>query len=245
MLSLHIDRRRNDTVKSQLIKGVKDYTNIHHLQGHVEMPKLADFASAYELSLSEAQEIYNALVDEKVIEKKGDKYLLIHFEMPSIFFDKLNTIISLIELNGFKASFKDIKISKVDAPESLLKMLPNGDGDYLEFERLYYGDDKPLMLAYLYYPLFKFKGLDKADLKNKQIWPHLNEKYGAVLDHLKIRYRTGLIDSVKMDHLATKNPLSNVIESIVMDKDNELMEYIINYTISDSFFVRLDTKIVK
>lgn len=243
MLNLHIDRRRNDTVLEQLVSEMRNYTNIHHLTKDTEMPKLLDFAKNYELSETEAQEIYDTLEKEKIIVKKGNKYFLIHFEIPSIFFDKINTILKVIELNGFIPSFKDLKISKVDAPESLLKILPDTQGKYLEFQRLYYGDEKPLIMTYLYYPLSKFKGLDKADLKNKQIWPYLIEKYGVILDHIKIRYRTAIIDKEMMSYLNTNTSLSNLLESTIFDKDNELCEYIINYTISDSFYVRLETKI--
>ncbi len=243
MLNLHIDRRRNDSVQQQLVAEMRNYTNIHHLSSDTEMPKLLDFARTYELSEKEAQDVYDTLVKENIIKKKDNKYYLIHFEMPSIFFDKIHSIIDLIELNGFKASFKDIQISVVDAPKRLLDMIPEGDGDYLEFKRIYFGDDKPIMLVKLYYPLSKFKGLDKVDLMNKQTWPYLTKTYGVSLSHVKLRYHTEIINEEMMHDLKTKSNLSNVIESTIFDKDNELMEYLINYTISDSFYVRLETKI--
>ncbi len=243
MLNLHIDRRRNDSMQTQLVKGVKEYTNTHHLQGNQAMPDLHEFAQAYEITVAEAQAVYDELVKENVVEKNGDKYLLLHFEMPSIFFNKINTIIQLIEMNGYKASFKDFSIKTVNAPASLLKMMPDEEGKFVEFQRLYYGDDKPLMWCYLYYPLRKFKGFDKVDMENKQTWPYLLSTYNVKLDHIKIRYRTAIMDDELMDRLNTNNPLANLLESTILDKDEELMEYLINYTISDSFYVRFETKI--
>ncbi len=243
MLDLHIDRRRNESTQEQLYNHILEYARIHHINDELLMPELDLFSKTYNISFDDAQKLYTDLVDANVLEKIEGQYRLIRFQVPSIIFDKLTSIVELIKMNHFEPSVKELGWEVVDAPKELLKLHSESVGQYYCVQRLYYGDKKPLMVVKIYYPLSKYKDLDKADLEGQFIWGYILENYDIKLNYSISRYHAVNIDKQMMNYLNSNHQLANLIESVLYSEHNEVLQYIAAYTISDAFSIVIETDV--
>lgn len=243
MLNLKFDRRKNKSLAQQLLETIQLEIAHHRYGAHSVMPSVEVFADNYHISVDETKWIYHKLLDEKLIAKRKDEYLINDIEIPTIFFNRVHSIAEVIAANHYIPSQKDLNITIVDAPATLLEKYPLTQSQFLRIERIFYGDDQPLMLANIYFPLDVYKDLDKKDIKNKELWPILIDKYDMKVSHADLQFQAKKLSKQQIEQLDTHINFANFIEIFVYNADDQLIEYSEVYAKADEFSFRFDIKI--
>lgn len=240
MLNLKLDKRKNRPVRQQLLDSLKSEINLHHFPSHAQLPQEDVFASRYEVSIQDVHWIYDQLLNEKLILRKEDDYYVSDFEIPSIFFNRVNSIIEIIKENKYDASFKDLLIETSETPRMLLESDPLLKGKCIHIQRQFMGDQKPLMLAHLYYPLNYFPGLDQLELQDREIWAILNKNYKVQPKGVQLLFEVKKIDKKQKHLLDTQFDFVHQVSSVIRDQNNQVLEYIIIYMRVDEMSFRFD-----
>lgn len=243
MLNLKFDKRKNKSLPQQLLETIQLEIAHHRYGAHSIMPSVDIFAQNYHITHDETKWIYERLLDEKLITQKKDEYLINDFEIPNIFFNRVHSISQIISANHYQPSQKDLSITVVDAPKTFLEKYPLYNYQFLRVERIFYGDDLPLMLANVYYPLNKFKDIEKLDLNGKELWPILVEKYGMKVANADLQFQAKKLTKLQKEQLDTHMDFANFIEIFVYNDNHELLEYSEVFAKADEFSFRFDIKI--
>ncbi len=240
MYNLNIDRRKKVDVPTQLVDSIKEYISTKQQFVDNRMWAIDEFADHYEISMDQAEWVYKQLLESNLIHQDKNAYFIEDFEIPVISFNKMNSIKDLISLNNMEASFKDLKQEIVSCPEELQEMKLDTNQRFLRIERLYYGNEKPLIYTVHYYDLNQFKDLDKFYQKNTEISDLLFKHYVANKDSSKLRFKGKMLSKAEMQLFDTQNPLSNYLESFIYQKDHSLYEYTQICILADTLRYRID-----
>lgn len=240
MLNLKFDRRKNKSLPQQLFEAIKREITLHHLSTHSKLENIKVFANQYQISEEETKWIYNELINEQLVVLKDGDYYFTDFEIPSVFFDNVHSILNIIENNNYKASFKDLKFEVID---SLEEINHNFFGPALHIERIFYGDGRPVLLANFYYLLKNFPGLEKQDVKDKKVWDILRNQYQAVPKHVKMNFYVTKLNNEQKVLLETDFDYAHNIKSMIKNKDEILLEYSEIYLKIDEISFRFDIEI--
>ncbi len=243
MLNLKFDKRKNKSVPEQLVEAIKTEISLHHFATHSELAEMDVFAKQYQISLEDTNWVYETLIKEDLVIKKEDKYYFTDFEIPSIFFDNVHSILDIIEKNNYKASFKDLTFEVIDFPLDASKLIPKAEGPAVHIERLFYGDGRPVLLSHFYYSLKRYPSLDKVDVKNKMVWKILREKYKAEPNNVKMNFHVVRLNNRDKQLLETEFNYAHNVKSCIKDQDDELLEYSEIYLKIDEISFRFDTEI--
>lgn len=240
MYSLNVDRRKKIDIPSQLLNAMKEFISSSHHQIEKELWSVEDFAQHYHISLNEAHWIYQDLINNRLVNYENNKYILENVETPNISLRAMHSLLNVIELNQMKAHFIDKSHSVVCCPIELESYESCDSDRFLKIERVYYGNNIPMIYSIHFYDLNHFKKLENVDLNQKEIWPILETNYQAQKHHSKVRFKGKILSPEQMILFNTSNSLSNYLESFIFEKNDELFEYTQIYILADKLKYRLD-----
>lgn len=238
MYNLNIDRRKKVDVPTQLVDSMREYISSKQQFVDKKMWDIDEFAEHYDISMNQAEWVYQQLMESNLIHQEKNAYFIEDFEIPVISFNKMDSIKELIIANNMEASFKDLKKEIVSCPTELAHLNPYTK--YLRIERLYYGNQKPMIFTVHYYDLNQFNDLDTKAIKDTELSTLLMSEYGANKDYSKLRFKGKMLNKEEMKLFETQNPLSNYLESFIYQKDHTLFEYTQICILADSLRYRID-----
>ncbi len=240
MLNLKFDRRKNKSLPQQLLETMQMEITHHRHGAHSVLPDLDEFAKKYQIKFEEAKWIYDQLLLTKLVVLKDKQYIISEFEIPSIFFNRIHSITQIIRANHYQPSQKDVSMEIVDCPQGILEKYPMNQSKYYKIERIFYGDERPLMLANVYYSLDRYEGIDRLDLKDKELWPIILEHFDFDVANANVRFQARKLSKLQIEQLETNQSFANYIEILIYNRKNELIEYTEVFANADEFSFRFD-----
>ena len=190
---------------------------------------------------------YNRLVLERYIKKSSDgSYSVAYFELTNYFFDRNVAIYDAIIALGLTPSIECVekKVIKLDL-ETILAMGfdPNENHTYFYLNRLYMGDQQPIIILENYLPLHIFPDIDKNFHGNEPLNAYMDTHYDI---RAKISNRTtqavNLSATLALHLNERKNAASIQSTNRVYDQNQRLIDFGRSHTISSYYFQALITK---
>ncbi len=240
MYHLNIDRRKKVDVPTQLVDSMKEFISSKQQFVDKKMWGIDEFAEHYDISMDQAEWVYQQLLESNLIHQEKDAYFIEDFEIPVISFNKMNSIKELIYLNNMKVSVKDLSHEIVKCPSELSEIFMSDTKSFLKVNRLYYGNNKPMIHTVYYYDLSQFPNLDKKYKEGVELSDVLLNDYNASKDSSKLRFKGKMLSKEEMKLFETQNPLSNYLESFIYQADHSLFEYSQICILADTLRYRID-----
>lgn len=240
MINFTLDRRRKVSLEQQVYELIKRHIVDRLCIKDERLPSLEEIHEKTGLSLKQADSIYVKLIEENFVYQHQRDYYVQAFEVSSYFFDRVHSILEVIELNQMRPSFKDLSLNVVKTPQSLIHKNAQEDEDYLCVERIFYGNEKAVFYTKIYYSLRRFPKLNQQLVFNQEIWPFLIKEYGVNIADVKLEFLGARLTRQQKEILETDSVIGNHVQSFVYDDQQKIVELTDIYTKSDAFHFRID-----
>ncbi|MCK4552182.1 MAG: GntR family transcriptional regulator [Tenericutes bacterium] len=242
-----IDRRSALEYDTQLKKSIKSLILDKTLYYRTALPTPKDLAEFLIINEKLVKSAYNQLEKERYIHlSKDGQYSVSFFESSNHFFDRNTTIYEVIISLGLEPSIECIEKRIIFLNEETVKQMgfdSDKSNEYLYINRMYFGDNQPIMILENYLPLYIFPNIFEKFNGDDPLYQHLKEYYGV--DNITSR-RT--IKSVNLNQRLAdllneaKNAPSIQSTNHVYDRFNRLIDYSRSHTISSYYFQTLITR---
>lgn len=242
-----IDRRSRIDYDTQLKENIKSLILDQTFYYQTKLPKIDHLAEHLNIEVKHIISSYDQLENERYIKKESDNdYIVTYFELTNYFFDRNVAVYDAINALGLSPSIKCIEKKVVKLLIDSIKQMgfnPEEDNRYFYINRLYLGDNQPIMVLENYLPLYIFKDIDANFQGYEPLDAYINEHYS-----LKAQVSKRTIKSVNLpDFLAKilnerKNAASIQSTNHIYDKYNRLIDFGQSHTICSYYFQALITK---
>lgn len=159
-----MDKRSNVPLYDQ----IKDYILLRILERKIKkgdiLPSIDQLSSELEIPRQVVKMAYDKLIDQHLIIRLNQNYVIHYLELPDMFHKRLMTMTEAIESMGLKPSIETYDIQLIDDPAIIAKMQFDNCSRVLKIKRVYRGDDLPIFLVEGNFPLSIFPDMDKLDL---------------------------------------------------------------------------------
>jgi DNA-binding GntR family transcriptional regulator len=202
-------------------------------------------ADNLKVDLSTVLLAHNKLVEERFLKKVAcDKYLVAYYELTNYFFYRNVAIYDAIIALGMTPSIQCLekKIVKIDE-QQILEMGFEPKETFLYINRIYKGNDKPIIILENYLPLSIFKDMDKKFDGTEPLNAYMDKEY-----HIKAKLSHRVTKAVNLtDELASilgerKHAASIQSTNRVYDEKNRLIDFGRSHTTSSYYFQALITR---
>jgi GntR family transcriptional regulator len=159
-MNITLDRRSKTPLSQQLEIDLRLKMIRGELQPGAVLPTEKSLSAELGISSEEVLKAYEALENGNHLAKKNSTWVVSFGKVSRIIFEKFTSLVDIIKLAGSTPRIKtllvnkDFKVSKDIGVEMPL-------GKILYARRLYYGNDKPMVLVDCYFPLDLFPGFDE------------------------------------------------------------------------------------
>lgn len=240
-----VDRRSsvpiNEQIKESIKANILDQT--FYYQSQVPSPKA--LAENLKVELPLVILAHDKLVEERFLKKVSNEiYVVAYYELTNYFFYRNVAIYDAIQALGMVPSIQCLekKIVQVD-PQQIADMGFKQDETFLYINRIYKGDDKPIIMLENYLPLSIFKDMDKRFNGTEPLNAYMEKEY-----HIKAKLSHRVTKAVNLsDHFAKilgerKNAASIQSTNRVYDQKDRLIDYGRSHTTSSYYFQALITR---
>lgn len=240
-----IDRRSsvpiNEQIKESIKANILDQT--FYYQSRVPSPR--ELADSLKVDLSLVILAHNKLVEERYLKKVGpEKYLVAYYELTNYFFYRNVAIYDAIIALGMKPSIQCLEKKVVEIDENKIAEMGFESGEtFLYINRIYKGDDKPIIILENYLPLSIFKDMDKKFKGTEPLNAYIGKEYHikAKLSH-RITKAVNLSDELALLLGERKHAASIQSTNRVYDDKNRLIDFGCSHTTSSYYFQALITR---
>jgi DNA-binding GntR family transcriptional regulator len=241
-----IDRRSTVKYKIQLKDNIKALILDRTLYYQTSLPSEKKLAEYLGIVLSDVETAYLQLEKERFISKKKSKYQISYIELTNTFFERNTSIYDAIISLGLTPSIKCIEKQVLSLDENFIKEIgfdEKAENKYLYINRIYYGDDQPIIILKNYLPLYIFKDMDKIFKGHEPLNHYIGENYGFQA-HLSKRVTKAVNIPLDISKLLNERSNASSLQSTnhVYDIKGRLIDYGQSYSISSYYF---QTKIKK
>lgn len=243
---INIDRRSRVDYALQVKDNIKALVLDKTFCYRAVLPTTLELASHLEIDVEIVEDAYSQLQKERYIHRNDDQCTVSHLELTEYFFDKNTTIHEAIIALGLLPSIKclDKKVVKLSSEESQAMGFDESIGsDFLYINRLYLGNDQPIIVLENYLPLSIFKGMDKSFKGTEPLNDYLKTNYGFGAK-TSIRKIKVVNLSKELSKILNERPNMASIQSTnnVFDSQNRMIDYGQSHAISSYYFHALITK---
>ena len=177
--SIKLDRDSSISLNTQLYRAIKNSVQSGQLQPGDQCPTEQELMDTLNISRSVVQHAYTLLMEQNILKRhRGKGTFVVEKTIDLDFLQKIQPMADLINRSGAKANVE--LVSKKVLPFNFNDMgnleLDVKD-DVLEVTRLYKADDDPLAVFHFYYPLKRFKGIEKFDFDAPTLTDTIHETY--------------------------------------------------------------------
>lgn len=242
-----IDRRSTVNYDQQIKESIKALILDQTFYYKTTLPEPNQLAKHLNIDPKFPQLAYKQLVLERYIKKsQTDHYSVSYFELTNYFFDRNVAIYDAIIALGLKPSIECVekKVVHLDKETVVSMGFDLNEGfDYFYINRLYMGDNQPIMILENYLPLTVFPDIDKKFEGNEPLNAYIGSHYG-IQPSISKRTTKAVNLTLKLAQLLNERKNAASIQSTnrVYDKRNRLIDFGRSHTISSYYFQALITK---
>jgi len=175
-MNITLDRRSKTPLSQQLEIDLRLKMIRGELQPGAILPSESSLSAELGISSSEVLKAYEALANGNHLALKNSSWVVSFGKVSRIIFEKFTSLVDIIKLAGSTPRIntltvsKDHKISKDIGVEMPL-------GKILYARRLYYGNDKPMVLVDCYFPQDLFPGFEEILRSNQPYYELFKPKF--------------------------------------------------------------------
>jgi len=240
-----IDRRSTIKYDIQIKDNIKALILDRTLYYKTKLPSPLELASNLEIPLQQVVEAYIQLVKERYIEKKKDEYQVTYIELTNYFFERNTSIYDAIISLGLSPSIKCIEKKVVNLEKEKIDRIgfdSSKENRYLYINRIYYGDEQPIIILENYLPLYIFKGMELNFVGQEPLNNYINDNYGF---KAQVSRRVTKAVNLKKNIAELLNERVNAASlqstNHVYDQQGRLIDYGQSHSIS-SYYFQANTK---
>lgn len=167
LITLAIDRRRNESVMDQIRQAIKERMLDKTFIQNDYLPDTHELALANQLDEHEVIKAYQLLIKEGYIIKEAKGHKVARFNIEEKAINSLQSVTEMLKNEGFTPSTNVLEKAQVDLhhhPE--LKEFYDSTHPLLYIKTLYCGDERPLLYLETYVSLKDYPQIvESADLK--------------------------------------------------------------------------------
>jgi DNA-binding GntR family transcriptional regulator len=242
MDAIFVDRRSAVSFGEQIKESIKALILDQTFYYQAILPNPAHLAKHLHMEAKEVQEAYDELVDVRYIKKRSnDEYEVAYFELTNYFFYRNVAIYDAIIALGMTPSIQCLekKVVKLDN-HRLVEMGFKSGEKLLYINRIYKGNDVPIIILENYLPLSVFENMDKCFTGSEPLNAYMQKEYGiyAKLSN-RITKAVNLTASLALLLGERKHAASIQSTNRVYDQHDRLIDYGQSHTTSSYYFQAL------
>jgi DNA-binding GntR family transcriptional regulator len=236
-----IDRRSTVDYDLQLKESIKALILDQSFYYHTVMPTSKDLAKHLSISIEIVESTYAQLTEEGYLRiDDSKKYQVSFFELTRYFFDRNTAVFDAIESLGLVPSIECLNKEVVKLKnEKLIEMgfNPINGNKFLHINRIYKGDNQPIMILENYLPLSVFPDMYEKLGGEEPLNAFIKSHYG-----IRAEISNRIIKTVNLSpRLAKllnerKNAASIQSTNHIYDKFGRLIDYGQSHSISSYYF---------
>lgn len=240
---INIDRRSTVHYDLQIKESIKALILDQTFYYHLVLPTPIQLAKHLNIPEKTVVSAYKHLTKERFIEKSQAQYRVSFFELTNNFFIHNVTVYDAIIALGLKPSINCIEKRVMTLDEKTIKEMgfdAKKDHRYFYINRVYLGDNQPIMILENYLPLYIFPGIDEDFEGDEPLNAYLEEHYQLAAQVSK-RVTKSVNLPQKLAQLLNERKHAASIQSTnrIYDKYDRLIDYGRSHTISSYYFQSL------
>jgi DNA-binding GntR family transcriptional regulator len=242
MDAIFIDRRSTVSFTEQIKESIKALILDQTFYYQAVLPNPAHLAKHLHIDTKEVQSAYDELVDVRYIKKRANEdYEVAYFELTNYFFYRNVAIYDAIIALGMTPSIQCLekKVVKLDNQKLLDMGFKTGE-KLLYINRIYKGNDVPIIILENYLPLSVFEDMDKRFIGTEPLNAYMQKEYG-IYAKLSNRVTKAVNLTVSLALLLGERKHAASIQSTnkVYDQHDRLIDYGQSHTTSSYYFQAL------
>ena len=247
LIYVTIDRRSTVVYNEQIKESIKALILDQTFYYKTILPKPNILAQHLNVDLKFTKIAYDQLIQERYIRKvENDNYEVAYFELTNYFFDRNVAIYDAIIALGLTPSIKCVEkkvISLTLDEQNYMGFKPIEDNQYFYINRLYLGNQQPIMILENYLPMHIFPDIDKHFIGDEPLNAYLDHHYNirANVSH-RITQAVNLTATLAKYLNERKNASSICSTNRVYDENQILIDFGRSHTISSYYFQALISK---
>lgn len=228
-MNINLDRRSKLSLAIQIESILRHEIHQENLSNGSRLKSVEEMAADLKTPLSDVLEAYQQLIDDHLIEKVKDHYIVRKLQVPKYMFNEVSSIYSLIKQVGYQPSITTHQIKMIETPKFLWDFTQASH--VLSFKRIYYGDTKPLFYMECYLAITE-DAFQKRLLENQPYYDGLSQDYGLMIKSSKRSIEASLADAEKAKALKIIEHSALVFsKAISYDQNNTWLECIYSYSL--------------
>ena len=240
--AISIDRRSAVSFTEQIKESIKALILDQTFYYQAVLPNPAHLAKHLHIETKEVQSAYDELVDVRYIKRRANEdYEVAYFELTNYFFYRNVAIYDAIIALGMTPSIQCLekKVVKLDN-QKLLDMGFKSGEKLLYINRIYKGNDVPIIILENYLPLSVFEDMDKRFIGTEPLNAYMQKEYG-IYAKLSNRVTKAVNLTASLALLLGERKHSASIQSTnkVYDQHDRLIDYGQSHTTSNYYFQAL------
>jgi DNA-binding GntR family transcriptional regulator len=236
---ISIDRRSSVSINEQIKESIKANILDQTFYYQSVLPSPRELANHLKIDLSQVIQAYNKLVGERFIkENKDQKYVVEYYELTNYFFYRNVAIYDAVKALGMQPSIECLEKRVVELSKEQLDMMGfKAGGKFLYINRIYKGDDKPIIILENYLPLSIFKDMDKKFIGTEPLNAYMEKTYHikAKLSH-RITKAVNLTAELAMLLGERKNAACIQSTNRIYDHQDRLIDFGRSHATSSYYF---------
>lgn len=243
---INIDRRSTVNYSQQIKENMKALILDRTFYYKTELPTPKELADHLDISVKAINEAFEQLVQERYIKLKNGAFRVSYIELTNYFFDRNTAIYDAVIALGLTPSIECLskKVVTLDK-ETMLKMgfSDSPDRKFFYINRLYYGDNQPIIILENYLPLHIFPGIEQNFQGYEPLNDYIDTHYGFKAA-LSKRVTKAVNLSSKIAGLLNERTNAASIQSTnkIYDIQGRMIDHGKSFSISSYYFQALITK---
>jgi DNA-binding GntR family transcriptional regulator len=175
-MNITLDRRSKTPLSQQVEIDLRLKMIRGELQPGFVLPSEIELSAELGISSNEVLKAYEALTNGNHLALKNKTWVVSFSKVSRIIFEKFTSLVDIIKLTGSTPKINTLIVSKdYKYPKDLGVEMPQGK--ILYARRLYYGNDKPMVLADCYFPQELFPNFDHILKSNEPYYDLFKSKF--------------------------------------------------------------------
>jgi DNA-binding GntR family transcriptional regulator len=236
-----IDRRSTVSFDVQVKVSIKQLILDQSFYYQTKMPstlELAEFLNVEEALIKKA---YNDLVLERYLKTDNQvDYSVSFFELTHYFFDRNTTVYDAIISLGLTPSIECVEKTVVELDRKTIEKIgfnPEYGNKYFYINRIYKGNNQPIMVLENYLPLYIFPDIDSNFKGDEPLNAYIDEHYNLIAKVSVRKTKSVNLTQELADFLKErKNAASIQSTNHIYDKYDRLIDFGRSHTVSSYYF---------
>jgi GntR family transcriptional regulator len=240
---ISIDRRSKADYATQIKENIKGLILDKTFYYRTQLPAIKRLSTYLDIDQKYVQKAYKQLITERYIKQEQSSYQVIYIELTNYFFERNTSIYDAVITLGLSPSIRCLEKKVVSLSKTEMNRMgfdPKQENKYLYINRIYYGDDQPIIILENYLPLYVFPKMDEIFLGDEPLNHFIGEQYGFKA------YRSKRITKVvnlseTLANLLNERVNAASIQSTnqVFDEEGRMIDFGQSHSISSYYFQAL------